>query len=152
MDPYEPTAARSPFISTHLPLTLLGLAAVMFFVAQLGNIRQGTDNMAWQSTNADKVIKSLSEARDTLDKNIETRKALVAQSEQLQKQFTDLMKELDVLARGGDKDAEMIIKGYGIKVNDAPGGSSTPAPAPAAAPAAAPAPAPAETPAPAKAP
>jgi hypothetical protein len=125
MDSYEPNP--NPFVSAHLPLTLLGAAAIMFFVAQLGNISQGTDNMRWQSTNADKVIKSLTEARETLDKNVETRKALVAQSEQLQKQFTDLMKELDVLARGGDKDADMIIKGYGIKVNEPPGGS-TPAP------------------------
>jgi hypothetical protein len=140
MDPYEPN--RNPFISSHLPLTLLGLAAVMFFVAQLGNISQGTENMRWQSTNADKVIKNLAEARDTLEKNVETRKALVAQSEQLQKQFTDLMKELDVLARGGDKDADMIIKGYGIKVNDPPGGTpSAPTPAPT------PPPGPAETPA-----
>jgi hypothetical protein len=151
MDSIE--ANRNPFISSLLPLTLLGLAAIMFFVAQLGNIRQGSENMEWQSKNADKVIENLTEARATLEKNTETRKALVAQSEQLQKQFTDLMKELDVLARGGDKDAEMIIKGYGIKVNEPPGGStSTPAattpptPAPSETPAPAPAPAPAKAP------
>ena len=149
MDSHEPNP--NPFISAHLPLTLLGLVAVMYFLTQLANIRVGNDSMAWQSTNADKGIKTLTETRETLDKNIESRKALVAQSEQLQKQFTDLMKELDVLARGGDKDADMIIKGYGIKVNEPPGGSA-PAATPAATPAPAPAPAPAETPAPTKAP
>jgi hypothetical protein len=128
MDTYEP-APRNPFISSHLPLTLLGAAAIMFLAAQLGSIRQGTSNMKWQLENADKVIKSLTEAQKQLNTNVETRKALVAQSEQLQKQFTDLMKELDELSRGGDKDAEMIIKGYGIKVNEPPASNSTPAPA-----------------------
>ena len=117
---------QSSFVSAHLPLTLLAGAAVLFFLSQLGSIGQGTDSMKWQSENADKVIKNLGEAKETLDKNVETRKALVAQSEQLQKQFTDLMKELDELARGGDKDADLIIKGYGIKVNDGPAAPSTP--------------------------
>jgi hypothetical protein len=124
MESQEP--ARSPFISVHLPLTLLAGAAVLFFSSQLGSIRQGSSSMTWQSENADKLIKNLNEAQKTLGENIEQRKALVAQSEQTQKQFTDLMKELDVLARGGDKDADMIIKGYGIKVNDTPGATGTP--------------------------
>jgi hypothetical protein len=127
MDAYE--SNQSPFISAHLPLTLLAAAAVMFFVAQLSSIDQGTSSMNWQLGQTEKVIKNLTEARATLEKNVESRKALVAQSEQLQKQFTDLMKELDELARGGDKDAEMIIKGYGIKVNEPAAGASTSAPA-----------------------
>jgi hypothetical protein len=118
---------RNPFIGSLLPLTLLGAAAIMFFAGQLGSIKQGTAAMEWQDKNADKSIKNLTEANEQLTKNVEARKALVAQSEQLQKQFTDLMKELDILARGGDKDADMIIKGYGIKVNEPAGGSSTPA-------------------------
>lgn len=126
---------QNPFLSVHLPLTLIAAAAVMFFIAQLGSISQGSKNMQWQLQNADKGLKNLTEARDTLTKQVETRKALEAQSEQLQKQFTDLMKELDVLARSGDKDAEMIIKGYGIKVSDPPAGTGEAAPAPAAAPA-----------------
>ena len=144
MDTYEDN--RSPFINSLLPLTLLGAAAIMYFVAQLGSIKQGTAAMEWQDKNADKSIKSFTEGREQLEKNVEARKALVAQSEQLQKQFTDLMKELDVLARGGDKDAEMIIKGYGIKVNEPAGGGST-TPAPVEKPAEKPAAAPAEKPA-----
>lgn len=134
MDPYEPN--HNMFAGPHLPLTLLAGAAIMFFASQLGGIKQGSENMNWQLKSADKAIKTLDEGSKTLDENIEKRKALVAQSEQLQKQFTDLMKELDEVARGGDKDAEMIIKGYGIKVNEPPAGAA--APAGAAVPASAP--------------
>ena len=123
---------RNPFLSAHLPLTLLAIAAIMFFASQLGGIKQGSKNMKWQSENADKVLKNLTEANTTLEKNVETRKALVAQSEQLQKQFSDLMKELDELGRAGDKDADLIIKTYGIKINDptpSSGGAVTAPPA-----------------------
>ena len=138
MDTFEPK--QSPFISAHLPLTLLAIAATIFFASQLSSVRQSTDNMTWQSANADKQIKILNEGREALGKNIEVRKALVAQSEQLQKQFSDMMRELDELARSGDKDADLIVKTHGIKVNDpAPSTGGTPAtqtPPPAATPAA----------------
>lgn len=130
---------RNPYINSLLPLTLLGAAAIMFFASQLGSIKQGNAAMEWQDKNADKSIKSFTEGRAQLEKNVEDRKLLVAQSEHLQKQFTDLMKEVDILARGGDKDAEMIIKGYGIKVNEPAGGSTTPPPTTTEKPAAAPA-------------
>ena len=126
METYEDNRSN-PFIGSLLPLTLLGAAAIMFFMAQLGSIKQGTASMEWQDKNADKVIKNLKDAQTQLTENVEKRKLLVAQSEQLQKQFSELMKELDVLARGGDKDADLIIKGYGIKVNETAGGASTPA-------------------------
>ena len=128
MDSNEPN--QTSFYGPHLPLTLLAGVAIMFFASQLGGIRQGSDSMNWQLENAKKAITSLTEAKENLTKNVdsEERKALVAQSQQLQKQFTDLMKELDEVARGGDKDAELIIKGYGIKVNDpVPGAGSAPA-------------------------
>ena len=137
MDSNEPN--QTSFFGPHLPLTLISGAAIMFFASQLGGISQGHDSMKWQQSNAEKMVKNLTEARDTLTKNVDSdeRKALVAQSQQLQKQFTDLMKELDELARAGDKDADLIIKGYGIKVNDptpSTGGapSATPATPPAA--------------------
>jgi len=135
MDSNEPN--QTSFFGPHLPLTLLSGVAIMFFASQLGSISQGSDSMKWQQTNAEKMLKNLTEARDTLTKNVDSdeRKALVAQSQQLQKQFTDLMKELDELARSGDKDADLIIKGYGIKVNDpAPSTGGAPAATPPAEP------------------
>ena len=118
MDSNEPN--QTSFFGPHLPLTLISGAAIMFFASQLSSISQGSDSMKWQQANAEKALKNLTEAKATLIKNVdgEERKALVAQSQQLQKQFTDLMKELDELRRSGDKDAEQIIKGYGIQVND----------------------------------
>jgi hypothetical protein len=118
MDSNEPN--QTSFFGPHLPLTLISGAAIMFFASQLSSISQGSENMKWQQSNAEKALKNLTEAKATLIKNVDgdERKALVAQSQQLQKQFSDLMKELDELRRSGDKDAELIIKGYGIQVND----------------------------------
>ena len=113
------TEARNPFLSVHLPLTLIAIALSLFFAMQNKSISQNDERMKWQHNNADKAIKSLQEAKTNLEKNVEDRKALVAQSEQTQKQFTEMMKELNDLA-ATDKDAEKIIKGYGIKINDAP--------------------------------
>ena len=117
MDSNEPN--QTSFFGPHLPLTLLSGAAIMFFASQLSSINQGSENMKWQLTTADKAITNLTTAKDAL-KGVDSdeRKSLVAQSQQSQKQFTDLMKELDELRRAGDKDAELIIKGYGIQVND----------------------------------
>lgn len=57
-----------------------------------------------------------------LNKLLEQRKPLVEQSQQVQQQFTDLMKDLDTLARvNKDADADMIIKTYGIQINDTTG-------------------------------
>ena len=60
------------------------------------------------------------------EKTVEKNKPLVAQSAATQAQFTSMMTELDQLAKAGDKDADIIIKGYGIKVNE---GAVAPAPA-----------------------
>jgi hypothetical protein len=135
MDSNEPN--QTSFFGPHLPLTLISGAAIMFFASQLSSISQGSESMKWQHANAEKALKNLTEAKATLIKNVdgEERKALVAQSQQLQKQFTDLMKELDELRRSGDKDAEQIIKGYGIQVNDpAPSAGGAPAATPPAEP------------------
>jgi hypothetical protein len=135
MDSNEPN--QTSFFGPHLPLTLISGAAIMFFASQLSSISQGSESMKWQQANAEKALKNLTEAKATLIKNVdgEERKALVAQSQQLQKQFTDLMKELDELRRSGDKDAEQIIKGYGIQVNDpTPSAGGAPAATPPAEP------------------
>ena len=101
-----------------LPLTLIAITAIFFLLSQLSNIRQVSSSMTWQNDRGDKQIKKLEELQATLTKNIESNRPTVAQSEQLQKRFQEMMKDLDDLRRGGDKDAERIIKGYGIQVND----------------------------------
>lgn len=115
---------NNSFTGPLLPLTLLTLAVALYFLSQLGSVRQSTQTMAWQDERADKLIDKLTESQATLTKSVEANNPLVAQSEQTQKQFSEIVKELDEIARGGDKDAETIIKGYGIKVND----TATPAP------------------------
>lgn len=115
----------NPFISVYTPVALVALALSVLFFSQIKGVGTATENMRWQSSNADKQIFALKDNRERLARAIEERRPLVAQSEQTQKQFTDLMKEVDELARGGDKDAKTIIDGYGIKVNE-PGGAPRP--------------------------
>ncbi|MEO6786434.1 MAG: hypothetical protein ABI318_09910 [Chthoniobacteraceae bacterium] len=115
MDNQEP---RNPFISLHVPVALVALSLSILFFGQIKGVGTATDTMKWQSTTADKQIVSLKDAREKLSKGIEERKPLVSTSEDTQKQFTELMKDVDALARSGDKDAEMIIKGYNIKIAD----------------------------------
>jgi len=127
MENDEPT---NPFVSIHTPVALVALALSVLFFSQIKGVGTATTTMKWQSDNATKQIIALKENREKLTRAIEERRALVAQSEQTQKQFTDLMKEVDELARGGDKDAKTIIDGYGIKVNE-PGGAPRAATEPA---------------------
>jgi hypothetical protein len=117
----------SPVATVHIPLALLALAISFLFILQIKGSNQAAENMKWQSTNASKQITDLKAAEDKNRKTIEDRRTMVAQSEQTQKQFTDLMKELNDLSVAGDKDAQLIITKYGIKVADNPAGG-TPAP------------------------
>ena len=106
-------------MSIHIPVALIALALSTLFFSQIKGEKQAMENIDWQSKNADKQFSILTDNREKLTKAIEERKTAVATSEQTQKQFTDLMRELDTLARTGDKDATQIIKGYGIKVDGA---------------------------------
>lgn len=160
-----PTPPENPFLSVHLPLTFLSVGLALFFVGENRALKQKTSeveyeakgrewalsNLEWRKASGEKQLKDLGEFKDKLEKANTDRKALVDQSSATQAQFTSMMKELDELARGGDKDAALIISSYGIKVNDtapaAPAPSAAPAPAAAPTPAApAPAPAPAVKP------
>jgi hypothetical protein len=119
---------NNPFISVHTPIALVALSLSVLFFSQIKGVGTASDTMRWQAQNADKQIFALKDNRERLARTLEERKGLVTQSEQTQRQFTDLMKEVDALARGGDKDAKTIIDGYGIKVNEpgaaAPGASA----------------------------
>lgn len=159
-----PTPPENPFLSIHLPLTFLSVGLALFFLGENRALKQKTSeveyeakgrewalsNLEWRKTTGEKQLKDLGEFKDKLEKANGERKALVDQSAATQAQFTSMMKELDELARGGDKDAALIIGSYGIKVNDT--APAAPAPAvPSAVPtpaAPAPAPAPVTTPKP----
>ena len=117
MDYQEPT---NPFISIHVPVALVALALAVLFFSQIKGVGTATDTMKWQSANADKQIVALKDNKEKLAKAVEERKPLVAQSEGLQKTFTDLMKDVNDLAVKGDEDAKKIIVGYGIKIADNP--------------------------------
>lgn len=113
MDYQEP---RNPFVSVHIPLALIALAVSMLFISQIKGASTSTETMKWQSANADKQLAALKDAREKLTKAIDDRKPLVAQSEGLQKTFTEMMKEVKTLMDKGDEDAKKIIVGYQIQV------------------------------------
>jgi hypothetical protein len=128
----EPVKQENPFLSVHLPVTLLSLGLALFFlgegkatsqkIAEANLEKDGRvwakENLEWRKETGQKQLKDLQDAKDRLDKAVEERKALVAQSVSTQAQFTSMMKELDELSKAGDKDATLIISSYGIKVND----------------------------------
>jgi hypothetical protein len=122
MDEYDnPNPKNSSDITAillALTLTFVSLAGALYFASQLGSINQGITAMKWQTEHTDKLITAVTKQHDELVKNIEILRPQAATSEQTQKQFAEIMKELDEMARAGDKEAEMIIKTYGVKVND----------------------------------
>lgn len=117
MDNQEP---RNPFVSVHVPIALLALAISMLFFSQIKGVSTSTETIKWQSGNADKQIAAYKDGKEKLTKAIAERQPLVAQSEELQKTFTEMMKEVNTAADRGNENAKKIINGYGIKVGDAP--------------------------------
>lgn len=158
--------SSNPFLGTHLPITLLGVAFSLFFLTQLQEAGIEADGLALQKTATAKTAETLTTQFDknkkeledrasfvaqsekiqqdfaaesktvkdksttaaqfeqlhnqiiAMNKALEERKPQVAASEQLQQTFTDFMKELDALRVSGDKDAELIMKTYGIQISD----------------------------------
>lgn len=127
-----PAKPENPFISVHLPITFLAVGLALFFAGESKSVRAdiaqakfeasgrkwAEENLIWRKTTGEKGLKDLQEAKVRLDKAVEERNALVDQSKATQAQFTSVMKELDGLAKTGDKDAELIMTSYGVKVND----------------------------------
>jgi predicted transcriptional regulator len=117
MDYQEPS---NPFVSVHVPIALVALAISMLFFSQIKGVATSTETIKWQSANADKQIAAYKDGKEKLTKAIAERQPLVAQSEELQKSFTEMMKEMNAAAERGNENAKKIINGYGIKVADAP--------------------------------
>jgi uncharacterized protein HemX len=119
---------QNPFLSVHTPIALVALALSVLFFNQIKGTGQAVENMKVQSENADKQIKELKENTEKASGVIEQQKPNVAQSEATQKQFSELIKELDELSRGGDKDAQQVMQ-----IAAKAGINYTPGPAPEAA-------------------
>ena len=99
----------NPFISVHTPIALVALALSALFFGQIKGTSQATESMKWQSSNADKQIQNYREALLKLDKVIGDQGANTTQAEQTQKQFSDLMKDINDMAVAGDKDAIALM-------------------------------------------
>jgi peptidoglycan hydrolase CwlO-like protein len=110
--------SNNPLISIHVPVALVALALCVLFFSQIMGVKTGTETMRWQLDNANKQIDTLKDNREKLAKAIEDRKPMVATSEDTQKKFTDLIKDVNELANKGDEDAKKIIVGYGIQISD----------------------------------
>lgn len=115
---------QTPFFSIHLPITLISLAFALFFYLNIGGAKQTKENLDWQNDNNKKQIEALKQQRVSNEKSLEQNKQYVATAEQTQKQFGEIMKDLLDIAKDGDKDAQLIVKTYGIASNDpAPAGA-----------------------------
>jgi len=99
------TDATPPFIV----FVLLALALIFHGLAQISGFRQTSKNLEPEIARAEKEIASIREIHEKRSKEIEKRKILVTQAEQEMKRFTNVIKELDELARHGDKDALNIL-------------------------------------------
>jgi|GEM_PF-2369840 len=111
----------------YVPLTLLALAFAFFLLLQQSAIQQSKETMKVQLAALETRSKNLKESNEKLDKSIEDRKALVDQSEQTQKLFTEIMADLIELAKE-DKEAKAIVDGYGIRVTPPAASSEVPKP------------------------
>lgn len=109
---------QNPFFSIHLPLTLIALAFALFFYLNIGGAKQTAENLEWQNDNNKKQIEALTKQQADNKEALEKNKAYVATAEQTQKQFGEIMKDLLEIAASGDKDAELIVKTYGIASTD----------------------------------
>ena len=116
MDTQEP---KNPFISVHTPVALVALALSVLFFSQIKSLGNATETMKWQSNNIDKQITAYKDAKEKLAKGIEERKPNVVASSDLQTRFAVLIKKVNELSKGDEKDeavkdAKNII---GILVN-----------------------------------
>lgn len=159
-------SSQSPFLGTHLPITLLGIAFCLFFLTQLQEAGIEANGLENQKVATAKLKTTLTEQLSKNGKELEDRKAAVAQAEKIQEDFaaetktvkerttsaaqfealnkqvvelakvieqqkknlelsqnvqndfTEMMKEVDALRRLGDKDAELIMTNLGIQVNE----------------------------------
>ncbi len=116
MEDQEP---KNPFACIHTPIALVALALSVLFFSQIKSLGNATETVKWQSDNVDKQIASYKDAKEKLSKAIEQRGPAVKESSELQLRFGQLIKKVNELSKGDEKDeavkdAKNII---GILVN-----------------------------------
>jgi myosin heavy subunit len=82
-------SSNSPFLGSHLPITLLGVAFSLFFLSQLQEANVEASGLENQKTATIKAHESLKKQIDKNFKELEDRKAAVAQSEKIQEDFAN---------------------------------------------------------------
>ena len=95
---------KNPFASIHTPIALVGLAlSVQFFsqILTLGNNKKMTE---LQSSKVGAQINAYKDAKEKLAKAIEQRGPAVKESSDLQLRFGKLIKKVNELSKGDEKD------------------------------------------------
>ena len=95
---------KNPFASIHTPIALMGLALSVLFFSQsltLGNNKKMTE---LQSSKVGAQINAYKDAKEKLAKAIEQRGPAVKESSDLQLRFGKLIKKVNELSKGDEKD------------------------------------------------
>ena len=95
---------NNPFASIHTPIALVGLALSVLFFSQsltLGNNKKMTE---LQSSKVGAQINAYKDAKEKLAKAIEQRGPAVKESSDLQLRFGKLIKKVNELSKGDEKD------------------------------------------------
>ena len=101
MENQEP---KNPFVSIHTPIALVALALSPLFFSQIKSLGNAKDTVKWQSNNVDKQIASYKDANEKLLKAIAERAPAVKESSSLQMRFGKLIKKVNELSKGDEKD------------------------------------------------
>jgi predicted transcriptional regulator len=101
MENQEP---KNPFVSIHTPIALVALALSVLFFSQIKSLGNATETVKWQSNNVDKQIASYKDANEKLLKAIAERAPAVKESSSLQMRFGKLIKKVNELSKGDEKD------------------------------------------------
>ncbi len=99
------TNPKSPFFV----VTLLAVALSVQCFVQIRVFKQSSENLKREIARAEKEIATIKVDHEKLSKEIEKRRILVMQAEEEMRRFTNVMKGLHDLARGGDKDALELL-------------------------------------------
>ena len=101
MENQEP---KNPFVSIHTPIALVALELSPMLFSQIKSLGNAKDTVKWQSNNVDKQIASYKDANEKLLKAITERAPAVKESSSLQMRFGKLIKKVNELSKGDEKD------------------------------------------------
>jgi N-acetylglucosamine kinase-like BadF-type ATPase len=100
-------------IMSYAPTFLVALSFCTFLLVQIMGYGIGTkaesENLKRLNSIADSQIAMLNEHHRKIEQSIKELKPYVVRAEAEQKRFTDLMRDVDALARAGDRDAQSVL-------------------------------------------